>query len=200
MGTGLVCVVCVCLFGLYCYACALHCQTVARGPTNACFGRTPSPRWDTVRDMGWWHAHRARPGRAICSATWQDLGCLRPLFLASWRPSGASHGALTHDCLVHARGLVGPAPLRVVDAPNLPNALTVLTLPLCLPWEILRELISSEERPLRPFLGGNSRRWRLVTWSRPLTWWGMPSRGAARRSCRTRAGGHSGMGSRMRAD
>ena len=58
---------------------------------------------------------------------------------------------------------------------------------------------SSEERPLRPFLGGNSRRWRLVSWSRPLTWWGMPSRGAARRSCRTRAGGHSGMGSRMRA-
>ena len=120
--------------------------------------------------------------------------------LTSWRPLGASHGALTHDCLVHARGLVGPAPLRIVDAPNLPTALTVLTRPLCLPWEILRELISSEERPLRPFLGGNSRRWRLVSWSRPLTWWGMPSRGAARRSCRTRAGGHSGMGSRMRAD
>ena len=160
---------------------------------------------DSLTSVG----YRARHGMVACTprATWSRylfghlarLGCLRPSFLTSWRPLGASHGALTHDCLVHARGLVGPAPLRIVDAPNLPTALTVLTRPMCLPWEMLRELISSEERPLRPFLGGNSRRWRLVSWSRPLTWWGMPSRGAARRSCRTRAGGHSGMGSRMRA-
>ena len=55
-------------------------------------------------------------------------------------------------------------------------------------------------KALATFLGGEFEAVASRPWSRPLTWWGMPSRGAARRSCRTRAGGHSGMGSRMRAD
>ena len=198
-GRGLVCVVCVCLFGLYCYACALHCQTVARGPTNACFGRTPSPRWDTVRDMGWWHAHRARPGRAICSATGPDMGCLCPFISRLVAPFGrltwCPHTRLSRAC-AWPRWARPSAHRRRSEPSDRPDRFDPPFVPA---MGNTSGAHSSEERPLRPFLGGNSRRWRLVSWSRPLTWWGMPSRGAARRSCRTRAGGHSGMGSRMRA-
>ena len=115
---------------------------------------------DSLTSVG----YRARHGMVACTprATWSRylfghlarFGLPLPLLSHLVAPLGASHGVLTHDCLVHARGLVGPAPLRIVDAPNLPTALTVVTRPLCLPWEMLRELISSEERPLRPFLGG----------------------------------------------
>lgn len=59
------------------------------GPTNACFGRTPSPRWDTVRDMGWWHAHRARHGRALCSS--DDGGCSHRLARPGRSPPLISH-------------------------------------------------------------------------------------------------------------
>ena len=159
---------------------------------------------DTLTPVG----YRARHGMVACTprATWSRylfghlarFGLPLPLLSHLVAPLGASHGALTHDCLVHARGLVGPAPLRIVDAPNLPTALTVLTRPLCLPWEILRELIPPKKGPCDLSWGG-IRGDGAPSWSRPLTWWGMPSRGAARRSCRTRAGGHSGMGSRMRA-
>ena len=119
--------------------------------------------------------------------------------LTSWRPLGASHGALTHDCLVHARGLVGPAPLRIVDAPNLPTALTVFDPPFVPAMRNASGAHFLRRKALATFLGGEFEAVASRPWSRPLTWWGMPSRGAARRSCRTRAGGHSGMGSRMRA-
>ena len=159
----------------------------------------PHLGWDTVRDMGWWHAHTARDLVALSVRPPGQIWAASAPHFSPVAPLGASHGALTHDCLVHARGLVGPAPLRIVDAPNLPTALTVMTRPLCLPWESFGSSLPPKKGPCDLSWGGNSRRWRLVSWSRPLTWWGMPSRGAARRSCRTRAGGHSGMGSRMRA-
>ena len=57
---------------------------------------------------------RARHGMVACTprATWSRylfghlarFGLPRPSFLASWRPLGASHGAHTHDCLVHIMG------------------------------------------------------------------------------------------------
>ena len=115
---------------------------------------------DSLTSVG----YRARHGMVACTprATWSRYPFGHraryglPLLLLSHlvAPLGASHGALTHDCLVHARGLVGPAPLRIVDAPNLPTALTVLTRPLCLPWEILRELIPPKKGPCDLSWGG----------------------------------------------
>ena len=170
------------------------------GPTNACFGRTPSPRWDTVRDMGWWHAHTARdlvalsvrpPGQiwAASAPRFSPRGALGRL---TWCP----HTRLSRAC-AWPRWARPSAHRRRSEPSDRPDRFDPPFVPA---MGITSGAHSSEERPLRPFLGGNSRRWRPVSWSRPLTWWGMPSRGAARRSCRTRAGGHSGMGSRMRAD
>ena len=205
----------------------------------------------TVRGMGWWHAHRARRGRAHCSVddggrskcdshfftAASSLSLLCACLRLTWRPSPG--------CLVHVSGLVEPAPLRVVDAPNLPASGVDSTRPLCLPWyrggpigacpPLKRcappvslsachgagggapgRCVSPEPVLFRRILGecagvcvprgkalatfiGEPRLVRRRARSRPLTWWGTPSRRAARRSCRRHAGGHSGTGSRTRA-
>ena len=67
---------------------------------------------------------------------------------------GRPHGIFAHDCLVHVCGLVGPAPLRIVDAPSLPTALTVLTRPLCLPWELRRGSYPPKNGPCDLSRGG----------------------------------------------
>ena len=93
----------------------------------------------TVRGMGWWHAHRARRGRSHCSV--DDGGrskCDSHLFFtaaSSLSPLRlfAPHMMPSPGCLVHVSGLVEPAPLRVVDAPNLPASEVDSTRPLCLP-------------------------------------------------------------------
>ena len=56
-----------------------------------------------------------------------------PLLSHCSAPVCASLGAPT-GCLVHVSGLVEPAPLRVVDAPNLPASEVDSTRPLFLPW------------------------------------------------------------------
>ena len=159
--------------------------------------------------------------------------CLR----LTWRPSPG--------CLVHVSGLVEPAPLRVVDAPNLPASEVDSTPALCAchgigggrsvrvrpssgvlpPFHCLPVMVPAAaplagalapSRCFRRLLGecagvcvprgkalatfiGEPRLVRRRARSRPLTWWGTPSRRAARRSCRRHAGGHSGTGSRTRA-
>ena len=94
----------------------------------------------TVRGMGWWHAHRARRGRSHCSVddggrskcdshfftAASSLSLLCACLRLTWRPPPG--------CLVHVSGLVEPAPLRVVDAPNLPASEVDSTRPLFLPW------------------------------------------------------------------
>ena len=90
--------------------------------------------------MGWWHAHRSRRGRAHCSVDDGGRSSVTHAFFSpppllshrcaclrlTWRPSPG--------CLVHVSGLVEPAPLRVIDAPNLPASEVDSTRPLCLPW------------------------------------------------------------------
>ena len=114
----------------------------------------PHLGWDTVRDMGWWHAHRARPGRAIRSATGPDLGCLCPSFLtccALGRLTWCPHTRLSRAC-AWPRWARPSAHRRRSEPSDRPDRYDPPFVPA---MGKLRELITSEERPLRPFLGGN---------------------------------------------
>ena len=71
-----------------------------------------------------------RRGRSKCDSHFfftaaSSLSPLCACLRLTWRPSPG--------CLVHVSGLVEPAPLRVVDAPNLPASEVDSTRPLCLP-------------------------------------------------------------------
>ena len=137
------------------YACALHCSTVARGADECML-------WsDSLTAVG----YRARHGMVACTprATRSRylfghlarFGLPLPLLSHLVAPLGASHGALTHDCLVHARGLVGPAPLRIVYAPNLPTALTVCDPPFVPAMGNTSGAHFLRRKALATFLGGD---------------------------------------------
>ena len=119
---------CGCVLGLGCVVMfVLVCQTIARYPYRARHGMvacTPLATWS--RSL----FGRRRGGRSKCdSHSFTAASSLSPLCAClrlTWRPSPG--------CLVHVSGLVGPAPLRVVDAPNLPAPEVDSTRPLCLPW------------------------------------------------------------------
>jgi hypothetical protein len=140
----------------------VRCTAIRSHGADECMFRS-----DALPSVG----YRARHGMVACTprATWS-----RSLFVRrrgpfpppgpSWAATaphlslrcacGRPHGIVAHDCLVHVCGLVGPAPLRIVDAPSLPTALTVLTRPLCLPWELRRGSYPPKNGPCDLSRGG----------------------------------------------